>query len=89
LIIHEKAKQVKPQSKLATKLDLEVDPDIKDALQEKIFSSAEVKRMIRFQSKKITFENVTPKPGVTYLVGKTDLEDAIDLLNSLLPSIII
>ena len=36
---------------------------------------------------KDTFDNVTYKPGQNALVAKENLSDAVDLLNSLLPTL--
>ncbi len=90
LIIREKAKLTHPYSRLATKDDLGFEPDIRAAIQDHIFSKAEEKHLERFLNggKKDTFDNVAHKPGANTLVRKDDLEDAVDLLNSLLPSII-
>jgi hypothetical protein len=90
LIIQERAKRVNPTSTLATRLDLAVDPMIKDALQEHIFTPGEEKHLKRFSDGggKVTFDNITHKPGSSYLIDKSDLEDAINLLNALLAAII-
>ncbi len=67
-----------------------VDKDVAAALKDHIFSHAEEKHLDRFVNggRKVTFDNIVHKPDATTLVNKTDLEDAVDLLNSLLPSII-
>lgn len=90
LIINERAKLVNPNSALAQQVDLAVDPDIAAALRDHIFSHAEERHLERFKNggRKVIFDNITHKPGATYLVNKADLEDAVDLLNSLLPTII-
>lgn len=90
LIIQERARRVNPTSTLATRLDLAVDPMIKDALQEHIFTPGEEKHLKRFSDGggKVTFDNITHKPGSNYLIDKSDLEDAISLLNALLAAII-
>ena len=90
LIIKERAKIAKPTSLLATKDDLGFEPDIKTAIKEQIFDSAEQKLLHRHLTggKKDTFDNVAHKPGVNTLVNKDDIEDAVGLLNKLLPTII-
>jgi hypothetical protein len=90
LVIQERAKQVNPASALATRTDLDVDPMIRDALRENIFSYAEAIHLSRFANggQKTTFDNITHKPGALYLIDKSTLEDAVDLLNILLASII-
>jgi hypothetical protein len=90
LIIQERAKIANPTSPLATKDDLGFEPDIKVAIKEGIFESAEEKLLHRHLTggKKDTFDNVAHKPGVNTLVNKDDLEDAVGLLNRLLPTII-
>ncbi len=88
LIIREKAKLVNSASPLATKTDLAVEKDVNTALSEGIFASGEERLLRRYQTggKKDIFDNVGHKPNT--LINKEDLEDAVDLLNSLLPSII-
>jgi len=90
LIIQERAKIAKPTSLLATKDDLGFEPDIKAAIKEGIFDSAEEKLLHRHLTggKKDIFDNVAHKPGANTLVNKDDLDDAVDLLNRLLPTII-
>lgn len=90
LIIQERAKRAKPGSRLATKTDLVLEPDIGEALKEKIFDSAEAKLLNRFLSsgKKDIFDNVAHKPGMNTLVIKDDLAEAVELLNRLLPTIL-
>lgn len=90
LIIRERAKLVKSSSTLATKDDLAFEPDIRLALQEKIFGSAEEKLLQRFLTggKKDALDNVAHKPGVERVASKDDLSDAVDLLNRLLPTVI-
>lgn len=90
LIIQERAKIANPASSLATRTDLAPDPMIDTALKEHIFSSAEEKHLRRFANggQKDTFDNITHKPGDLYLIDKSNLEDAVDLLNALLASII-
>ena len=90
LVIQERAKRVHPASALATRTDLDVDPMIRDALRENIFSYAEAIHLSRFANggQRDTFDNITHKPGALYLIDKSNLEGAVDLLTSLLDSII-
>lgn len=89
-VIQERAKRVNPASSLATRTDLDVDPMIRDALRENIFPHAEARHLSSFANggQKDAFDNIIHKPGALYLIDKSDLEDAIDLLNNLLASIV-
>jgi len=93
LTLQERAKIKEPTSALATATDLSPEPSIRKALGEdghpKIFDSAEGKLLRRFLTggQKDTFDNVTHKPGQNALVAKENLSDAVDLLNSLLPTL--
>src|SRR3954454_14477440 len=49
LVIQERAKQRAPGSSLATKLDLKLDPMIKEALETKLFDGGEAKFLQQFQ----------------------------------------
>lgn len=90
LIIQERAKIANPASSLATRTDLALDQMMRDALREHIFSDAEQRLLNRFANggQKDTFDNITHKPGALYLIDKSNLEDAVDLLNMLLAHII-
>ena len=72
LIIKERAKIAKPTSLLATKDDLGFEPDIKTAIKEHIFDSAEEKLLHRHLTggQKDAFDNVTHKPGANTLVTR-------------------
>jgi hypothetical protein len=93
LTLQERAKIKEPTSALATATDLSPEPSIRKALGEgghaKIFDSAEEKLVRRFLTggQKDTFDNVAHKPGQNALVAKENLSDAVDLLNSLLPTL--
>jgi len=88
LLIRERAKQVAPDSEIAKQDDLVPERDIKAALdQPELFSSGERKYLRRYLSggDKDVFDNVVHKP--TTLIQRDELEDAVQLLNRLLPSI--
>lgn len=89
LIIRERAKIVDSTSELATKGDIGFEPDLKLAIgNPSIFNSAERKLISRYLhgGDKDSFDNVVHKPD--YLINKDELDDAVTLLNHLLPSII-
>src|SRR5262249_11641961 len=92
LVIKQRATKVQPQSRLATSGDINFEQDIRDALmaQPPIFDSGELKLLKRYQTggKKDAMDNVTHKITSITLVTKDDLEDGVDLLNSLLPTIV-
>jgi len=89
LIIRERAKRVDPENELAIKDDIGFEPDINKAISHAtLFNAAEKKLIKRYVSggDKDSFDNVVHKP--IYLIEKGELDDAIDLLNHLLPTII-
>lgn len=89
LIIRERAKKVDPSSVLATKDDINFEPDINAAVKHPtLFNSAEKKLLSRYLGggDKDSFDNVVHK--AEYLIEKDELEDAVNLLNRLLPTII-
>ena len=93
LAIQERAKIKAPNHSLAAATDLALEPSIKKALGDghpKIFDSAEERLLKRFLTggQKDTFDNVAHKPGSNSLIGKENLSDAVDLLNSLLPTLL-
>lgn len=87
LIIRERAKIVAPSSTLATKDDLGFEPDIKEAVKQGIFSAADARLLKRYLAggDKDVFDNVAHKPEA--LVAPDELEDAVNLLNRLLPAL--
>jgi hypothetical protein len=90
LVIRERAKIVRPHLALATKDDLRFEPDINEAIKEHIFTTGEEKLLKTYRDggNKAKFDNVAHKAGDNMLMNKDDLEDAIDLLNTLLPSLV-
>ena len=90
LIIKERAKKINPESKLALKDDLKLEPDINEAIKEEIFDSGENRLLKRFRDggDKDIFDNVAHKPNKDRLINKDELSDAIILLNKLLPTIV-
>ena len=90
LIIREKARREKPNSNLAKKTDLQLKPDIDEALKEHIFPKDEERRLTSFLrgGNKDTFDFVVHRPDPTALVSKEEINDIVGLLNTLLPSII-
>jgi hypothetical protein len=88
LIIRERAKRVDPTHRLATKDDIGFEPDIKSGVQHQTLFNAAEKKLLELYLKggdKDSFDNVVHKP--VYLIDKTELEDAVNLLNHLLPII--
>lgn len=88
LIIRERAKKVDPTHQLATKDDINFEPDINAAIKhDSLFNQAERKLIKRYISggDKDSFDNVVHKPA--YLIDKNELDDVVDLLNRLLPTI--
>ena len=90
LIIYERARRQDPSSTLAQRQDISFERDIKAAISSHIFSSSEERLLNRFLNggKKDKFDIIAHKLGPTALIDKDDLEDAVDLLNSLLPTIV-
>jgi len=89
LIIRERAKKVDPGHNLATKDDIGFECDINVAVvHPSLFRDAEKKLLRRYLigGDKDSFDNVVHKPD--YLINKEELDDAVDLLNRLLPTII-
>lgn len=89
LIIRERAKKADPTHNLATKDDIFFEPDIKTGINHStLFNSAEKKLLKRYLKggDKDSFDNVAHKPD--YLIDKSELEDAVGLLNHLLPTIV-
>lgn len=89
LIIRERAKRVDPSHALATKDDIGFEPDINAAIKHpSLFNAAEKKLISRYVKggDKDSFDNVVHKPD--YLIDKNELEDAVNLLNHLLPTIV-
>lgn len=92
LVLQERAKIKAPSGLLAIATDLALEPSIKKSLGDghpKIFDSAEERLLKRFLAggQKDTFDNVAHKPGPNALIAKENLSDAVDLLNSLLPTL--
>jgi len=88
LIIRERAKKVDPNHSLATKDDIGFEPDINAGIKHaSLFNAAEKKLLSRYikGGDKDSFDNVVHKPN--YLIDKDELEDAVNLLNHLLPTI--
>jgi hypothetical protein len=90
LIIQERAKRIKPQSKIAVEQDLSLDKCLNAAVSENLFDSAEQKLLFQFKlgGRKAIFDNIAHKPGGNSLIEKAYLSDAVDLLNKLLPTVI-
>lgn len=90
LIIQERAKRFNSQLKLATTNDLKLKECIDDALKEHIFLKDEERRLTSFAQggNKDTFDFLVHRPGGNQLVNKGQLNDAVSLLENLLPSII-
>lgn len=89
LIIRERAKIVDPTDSLAVKDDIGFEIDINKAIRHPaLFNEAEKKLLKRYidGGKKDSFDNVVHKPD--YLIDKSELDDAVDLLNRLLPTIV-
>lgn len=90
LIFRERAKIVDPTSPIATRDDISFDRDIKAAVNHPtLFNPAEKKLLSRHLAggDKDSFDNVVHKSE--FLINKDELEDAVGLLNRLLPTIII
>lgn len=88
LIIRERAKIASPAHKLAVKDDIAFEPDINEAVKSsELFNEAEKKLIKRYLNggNKDSFDNIVHKPD--YLIQKDDLNDAVDLLNKILPTI--
>lgn len=88
LIIRERAKRVNLTHKLATQ-DIDAELAIKTAIGDPQFFSDGERRLLKrclSGGNKDTFDIVAHKPGV--LIQKDQLEDAVNLLNSLLPTIV-
>lgn len=75
---------------MATRNDLQLKACIDDAISLHIFSPDDERRLKSFiqGGNKDTFDFIVHRPGYTQLVNKDALNDAINLLNNLLPSII-
>lgn len=89
LIIRERAKKTDPNHSLATKDDIDFEPDITTGIDHPtLFKSVETKLLKRYLKggDKDSFDNVVHKPD--YLIDKSELEDAVGLLNHLLPTIV-
>ncbi|GEM_PF-1551662 len=89
LIIRERARQVDPSHVLATKDDIGFEQDINAAIKHgSLFNQAETKLIKRYLSggNKDSFDNVVHKP--VYLIDKSELDGAVDILNRLLPTIV-
>lgn len=89
LIIRQRAKRVDPAHRLATKEDIEFEPDIKAAIAHgSLFSDAESRLLRAYlqHGSKASFDNVAHKSH--YLIDKDELEAAVNLLNRLLPTIV-
>jgi hypothetical protein len=90
LVIQERAKRVAPQSQLAQKDDLALEPSLSAAIDKCLFPSGEERLLKRFRDggQKDMFDIVAHKPGSNALVEKAYLSDAVELLNKLLPNIV-
>jgi hypothetical protein len=90
LIISERAKLAAPGSGLATKQDLNWEPDIKEAIRAKIFDDSNTRRLQNYLTRltKDTMDIVAHKTGNNSIVSKDDLSAAVDLLNNLLAEIV-
>jgi hypothetical protein len=90
LVISERAKIAAPGSKLATKQDLDWEPDIKAAISTKIFDDSNTRRLDYYLKRltKETMDIVSHKTGNNAIVSKDDLSAAVDLLNNLLAEIV-
>lgn len=89
LVISLRFKTTDSTSKYALRDDISFERDIKEAISEEIFSTAETKLLKRYLNggKKDSCDNVVHKTVENALINKDDLEDMVDLLNSLLPTI--
>lgn len=89
LVLKERAKLEKPESKLATKDDVAFAPDIELAISEKIVSESEMKILRAYQaSDRNNFDNIAHKAGKKNLVEEESIGAAIKNLNTLLRTII-
>lgn len=93
IIIHRARKvqaQIPQAGSLASKTDFNPESVLRDGLAAGIFSDAETRRLKRFldSGRKDSMDFVAHKVGSQYLMSKDNLEDAVELLNSLLPTII-
>jgi len=88
LVIQERAKQTAPTSTLATKVDLQLDPMISEALRTNLFDGGEAKFLKLFQpSGKAVFDNVVHKAGANAMVDKAYLNSMVEPLCKLLATI--
>jgi hypothetical protein len=88
LVIQERAKQKAPTSTLATRVDLQLDPMISEALRTNLFDSGEAKFLKLFQpSGKAIFDNVVHKAGANAMVDKAYLNSIVEPLSKLLATI--
>ena len=89
LIVIERSKIVDPNGELAKRKDIKPEREISDAIELKtLFNDVENRKLGRYLNggDKDSFDFVVHK--LDYLIEKDELEDAIDLLNRLLPTII-
>jgi len=90
LVIQARAKVIDPALALAHRDDIVPERDLREAIANKIFGEGETKLLRRHLEGvyKDTFDNIAHKPGVQHLIDKDDLEQAVLLLNKLLPLIL-
>lgn len=88
LIIIERAKVIDPYSNLAQRDDIKPEREIAEAIKMKtLFTDVENRKLGRYLNggDKDSFDFVVHK--LDYLIEKEELQDAVDLLNRLLPTI--
>lgn len=90
LVIQQRARKVDPNLPLSKRTDLEQKAMLDEAITTRIFGDGLTKLLDAYRRRglKERFDNVVHKPDANMLVSKEDLSAAVDLLNSLLPSVI-
>ena len=90
LVLQQRAKRVKPESRLAKTDNLNFQQDVEDAIKEGILERNERRLLEAYLSEGpiIRYNNAAHSPSSGSLVGKEHLDSAVELLNSLLPTII-